>query len=92
LGIPARRAALRTIHPAPDRSSRPVRGQEYRPAAALARAQMVLPSDQLEVFLPGQHLVDGRVLADRFTLLRIMDSSSSGQRSEARCRVSCRSA
>ena len=62
-----------------------------RPAAALARAQMVQPPDQLMVLPPGQHLAGSRVLAGRSTLSRIMNSSSSGRRSEARCRVSCRS-
>jgi hypothetical protein len=33
---------------------------------------MVKPPDQLEVLPPGQHLVDGRVLAGRSTLSRIM--------------------
>jgi hypothetical protein len=62
------------------------------PLAPLGPAQMAQPPDQLEVLTPSQHRVDGRVLAGRSTLSRIMNSSfSSRRRSEARCRMSCRS-
>jgi hypothetical protein len=63
-----------------------------RPAAAArpGSAQMVQPPHQLEVLAPGPHRVDGRVLAGRSTLSRIMDSSLSRRRGGARCPVACR--